>query len=455
MAKKIKIFVGLIVILLLVMIFMSKTIYTMNVPIVTAKMPTNGKLKKYETTTGFTKWSKTEELYSELDGKVEKILVSEGDKVTKGQKLVEFSFDKEQVLDDIKQLEIDKKKILLSIETINLKNEKIKKDIDLIGKDENKSEYISTFQIEQLEKKIDNYKEELAKNKILYESGIIPLSELEVANIELDKLIDEHKNLIIENEQIKIKEQNKFEELKKTKQKELENLNYEIASSNQELKSKDIELQNIENKEIILKTKLEKFNEKIFIVAKKDFIITSISKKVGQFVNENTLLMSFGLGSEFEIECEVSLLNNFVALGDECKLKNSSDIFTGNVSKVTQSEKNKKIVIKIKSDEITAGETFEIKFTKESTKAYNLIANSAVNKDTENYFVYTVKKREGILGEEYYVLKTIIDIIDTDNENTAISSENLFFEPIIILSDKPFSNKATVIVENEGDFYVK
>lgn len=472
MNKKIKYIGGFILALLCIMIFMSKTMYTINIPIVTGAMPTNGKLKKSESTTGFTKWAKTEDIYSDLSGKVENILVNEGDKVTTGQKLIEFSFDKDQILSDIKQLGIDREKLLLSIETIKLKNEKTKKDIAALESEKEKEiEYdkpdnVPTFEIEQLEIKIKNDTEELEKTKILYESGIIPLSELESANTELEKLIDQHKNLIAQREELirkneetqrkaveKLKETN--EDLKKARQKELTNLNYSLTLSNQDLKEKDIELKNISNKEVDLKNKLEKIDQKTFVLAKKDGIITSIPIKAGQFAAENVLLISFGLGDDFEIECDVSISNNFISVGDECKLKNSTNLLTGTVSKVSALEKNKKITINIKADKLEAGESFEIKFAKETEKSYTLIPNSAVNKDTTNYYVYTIKKRDGILGEEYYVEKTNIEVIDTDSKNSAISSEKLFLDPIVILSNKPFSDKGTVVLENEGDFYVK
>ena len=83
-----------------------------------------------------------------------------------------------------------------------------------------------------------------------------------------------------------------------------------------------------------------------------------------------------------------------------------------------------------------------------------LVPNGAVNMDSDGYFVYYIKKRRGILGDEYYADRITVYVGDSDNENTIITRGITFFEPMVLLADKPLSNGDTIKVKNEGDFFV-
>src|SRR5690554_4423250 len=78
--------------LLVILMFLSKTIYNYNLPTVTASSPVSGNLNKYETTFGIVNWSNVEEVYSEVGGTVDEVLVNEGEKITKGQPLFQFRY---------------------------------------------------------------------------------------------------------------------------------------------------------------------------------------------------------------------------------------------------------------------------------------------------------------------------------------------------------------------------
>ena len=84
-----------------------------------------------------------------------------------------------------------------------------------------------------------------------------------------------------------------------------------------------------------------------------------------------------------------------------------------------------------------------------------LVPNGAVNKDKDGYFLYVLKTREGILGKEFFVEKSIINIGDSNIENTIIEKGITYFEPIVLISNKLFLDGETVNIKNEGDFFVK
>src|SRR5665647_2903744 len=94
--RNIKIIGALLSIILIVLIFFSKTIYNLNLPTVTATLPQNGFLNKVETTKAIVSWGNIEEMYLKLGGKVDTIFVKEGEKVKKGQELMRLSYDSDE-----------------------------------------------------------------------------------------------------------------------------------------------------------------------------------------------------------------------------------------------------------------------------------------------------------------------------------------------------------------------
>ena len=59
------------------------------------------------------------------------------------------------------------------------------------------------------------------------------------------------------------------------------------------------------------------------------------------------------------------------------------------------------------------------------------------------------------MGDEYYTEKLPIYIGDSDNTNTVILNDIGFFEPVVLSSNKPFSEGDTIVLKNGGDFFEK
>jgi len=68
-------------ILLVMLLFFSKTIYTYNMPEVTGTRPKRGSLSKLEICSGIANWADTETLYAVSSGAIGKVFVREGDRV--------------------------------------------------------------------------------------------------------------------------------------------------------------------------------------------------------------------------------------------------------------------------------------------------------------------------------------------------------------------------------------
>lgn len=415
----------LFIIFLLITIFFSKTIYTHALPVVTAVLPQNGKLNKIEKTTGIANWANIEEIYAELNGKLEEILVEEGEIVSKGQELFRFSFDEEEIHRKLNELEVNQKKIDVDIEKINLK----------ITQTEEKITDLQTEAFTQEKTEINKEEENLNKLKILYEAGAVSKEELNNAQYKLQSLY------------------NSLAEKEKEHSKQLKMYQDELVSLHQDIKAKELDLKNISIQKETYYDILEKYDRYAMIYAPQDATVISIPIKSGQKINENQLMVSLGIGTEYKIECYVSLDNNFIAAGDTCELSNTSYKVEGTITKITPMEKMKQITISLQLEEGVAGETFEVLFEKESEKSYTLVPNGAIYQDNDGYYLYQIKQRDGIMGKEFYVEKLRVYIGDSDDTNMVITKGVNFFDPIVFLSDKPISENMAVKVENEEDFF--
>ncbi|WP_027398894.1 efflux RND transporter periplasmic adaptor subunit [Anaerovorax odorimutans] len=351
---------AVIIILILILTFVSKTVYNYNLPVVTATTPLKGKLDKLEMVKGIAECADKVEVYTDNGGNVEEIFVKQGDYVKMGQPIARLSLSKEE-----------------------------------ISQNREKS-----YELQQVKMDIKNIENDCRDLKMLYEAGAVPRGDYDKVDRELQSLYVKRQKLMLE---------------------------YQDLSQ----------------------------SESMTIYAPDNIMVSELSVHEGQKVNSGELIAKCGLSEDFKINCSIALENNFIVEGDKCKLENSSHSFEGTVNEVKAEEGNKTVSVLIKSDKVKAGETFDVKFEKKSSESHTLVPNGTLNKDSDGYFVYQIKQRKGMLGEEFYVEKLKVYIGDNDNENTIITKGITFFEPVVLLCNKEILAGDTVILENEGDFFAK
>jgi hypothetical protein len=123
------------------------------------------------------------------------------------------------------------------------------------------------------------------------------------------------------------------------------------------------------------------------------------------------------------------------------------------VSRVKPSDRGKSVSITVRSGEVRPGESFDIVFEKNSAAAYTLVPNAALNHDNDGYFLNQIKRRKGILGEEYYTERLDVYIGDSDRTNTVIIRGITFFEPVVLRSSQAVVSGGAVSLVNPGDFF--
>lgn len=130
---------ALLIALLLVFTFLSKTVYQYSLPTVNAGSPVKGKLHKIETVKGIAGWSVKGELYAGATGSIAEIMIEKGETVSKGQPLMRLSFSDEEVTSSIEK----------------------------------------EYDLQQVNTEIKAAEEDCTKLKTLYEAGAISKSEYE------------------------------------------------------------------------------------------------------------------------------------------------------------------------------------------------------------------------------------------------------------------------------------
>lgn len=452
---------------LAVLIFFSRTIYNYNLPVVTAVMPQKGTLSKIEQTSGLVSFAREFDVYTELGGKIEEVLVKEGDVLKAGATLIYMDFGTSPV-DIGKELEkseydaetklaesdISEQKTLVDIEKLELNISNTRRKISEL---KNEDYSVSDYELKQCEADIEKSEESYENTKRLYDAGAVSVSELSASERALESLYEKREHLLeASSEQTADKEENR--------RNQLTDLEYQLSAYIKDLEARRLDLQNIQsqkdklNSDLSYKTQelegsLADYESNRIVRAKRDSVVTAVNVKEGQFIGGNQKLLGLGADGEYVVECRVSIDNNFIAIGDTCRLSNASHSIQGTVSSIKTIENGKIITVSIDGEDVSSGETFDIKFEKTSKTSYTLVPKGAINMDSDGYYLNAVKRRDGIMGKEYYTEKLRVYIGDSDNENVAIAKGVDFPEPVALISDKPFTEGETVKVKNESDFF--
>ena len=440
-------------ILLAALIFFSRTIYTYNLANVTAARPTYGTLSKSESAKSAAEYAEVVSSYNEIAGRVGSVYVAEGDRVSAGQPLYTMRYDADDTQKKLDEYAINKEKLALEIENINIKIERLEKNIAELAAEIYEAAEVSEDELAQIDDDIQKAEAELQKTLLLADVGAVAMQDVEKAINDIHALYAKYEK---QEETIADAREKAAEDAaakEKTRAKQLNDYAYDRLSYDQELKGKDLELKNIELQEASLIKTLASYAANETAYAPCDGIVVEIAAQAGQNLNAGQQSASFAINDAYKLEFDVPADNTFILTGDACKVSNSERTFDTEITKITPHERGKTVTVMLYNASVTAGETFDITVQKESPASYSLLPNGAVNRDGSGYFVFEIKRRDGILGKEFYATRRGIEIGDSDDEYTAVISRINIFEPVAVLSDKAFQAGDTINLTNESDFF--
>lgn len=440
---------------LLILVLFSKTIYSYNLPVITVVKPENGKLSKLEISSGVAIYSEVEKLFASMGGKVEDVLVKEGDSVAEGQKLYRVSFDRDEAERKLREIQNSRDKLQIDIQSLNLRIEKQSRYMTELADEIYTQDEISEYELEALNIDIRKAREELKGVRESYDDGEATELDVNLVRYTLQALYLKQEELERKLEEQRAKARKEVLEQEKVREDRLNDYKSDISALKLDLRAINIELDKLSIQEEPYRKVLEDFDIYSVVTAPVSGIVVSLNAVKGETILTGQLIASVGTTGTYEIECPVSRDNNFVIPGDIVALSNSSHVVKGNVAKVTPAAGNKTVTVLLESDEVISGETFDVTFKKESSVIYTLVPNGAVNRDNDGYFLNQVKRRDGILGREYYLERLDVYVGESDLKNTVIVQGVQSFEPIVLISNKPVTKGDIVSLSNEGDFFEK
>ncbi len=400
-------------IIVLLLTFFSKTINDLLMPEVESSMISRESLEKELDTTGEIKPLNTEKVSAWRNMRITEVRIKVGDTVSKGMVLV--LAEKEDTLFDLKSLELEVKKAEDAYESFKSQYKPAG-----LSEEDTKTEWLMK-DLEEAQKRCD-------EAKMLYENGLEDYKRLKACQDELDG----------------IKE--KIEALKKEEEDDKKGRD-DYARG---LGEREAELQ-------LKRLELENFKKNSFdtgeVKSPVDGTVISVSAEKGSSCNSGQVLLEIApKDSGYQLEWKLN-----TAKAELLKESDTLDFtVTGGQKMSFESDIRKKeyipaegmylftAVLDSKNDKLKEGQV-EIGMTKRSKEYAVVVPNGCIYPSGEGKsVVFVLKQRDGILGEEYYVKSVEVEVLDSDDSNTAISGNLTDSDNIVSFTSKVLTDGVRV-----------
>ena len=134
---------------------------------------------------------------------------------------------------------------------------------------------------------------------------------------------------------------------------------------------------------------------------------------------------------------------NKVKVGDEAELQNSwyyddVKILLAAIKPDPDAPGQKKLLtFDVSGDSLTPGQALNISVGQRSAEYELVVPNSAVREDNNGKFILTVESKSSPLGNRYIATRVDVEVLASDDNNTAISAPLYGYEYVITTSTKP------------------
>lgn len=132
-----------------------------------------------------------------------------------------------------------------------------------------------------------------------------------------------------------------------------------------------------------------------------------------------------------------------ISVGDPAELVNSwwyNDI-TATVASIRpdpSSPNNQKLVtFNLTGSSLTAGQTLSLQVGQRSSNYDNIVPNSAIREDNNGKFILVVETKSSPLGNRYYATRYDVEVLASDDTQSAISGAIYGYEYVITTATKP------------------
>jgi HlyD family secretion protein len=408
------VFISIIVLLT----FFSKTINNFLLPEVECDIATAGRLTNEITSQGEVVSQNTATIYSYGTWKIKGVKVKEGDTVKKGLPLAVI--DVEDIRLEIKKMELN----ILKMENdlVIYKNGLQAINLDLFKEDVE----VAQKAVKKAEKKMNDQKALYAYDAVTLESVNEAEEQLEIAKRDYEN----KQKLLNQKEEESKKSGDDYQITVQGKEAELEVCRLELESKKKNVPEDGIiksTMNGTVNSVYIENGTITNGGQALFDIIKSESTVSikwTLDSKVSSMVSKKDMV-------EFKIsEPEKLSLNGTVK---EKKYLAKEGVY----EYISE--------IKDASDKLEIGQKVDVLIDKPSKSYPTIVPNGSVIKEGGKTYIFIVQKKDGVLGEEYYVDKLEVKVLETGDFNSAISVDDILAEEnIIVFSTKALSNKMQV-----------
>ena len=186
--------------------------------------------------------------------------------------------------------------------------------------------------------------------------------------------------------------------------------------------------------------------------------ITSVTVKAGDEAQPDTALVTMqpegkGYTMSFSVTNDQA---KKVSVGDKAELVNSwryddLDITLSSIKPDTTDPGQKKLLtFDITGDEVTAGQTLNVSVGQKSANYDLIVPNSAIREDSNGKFILIVESKSSPLGNRYVATRVDVEVLASDDTQSAISGGLYGYEFVITTSTQPVEAGKLVRLANNS-----
>ena len=365
--------------------FFSNTINNFTLPKVKSEYAAGGSLVKEVTGEGLVVARESQYEYTQLNAAVEAVNVKAGDKVIKGQ--VIMILERQEA-----ERQLREASILLEKQKLTLAD----KDAASDGEDED-------LEIAAAKQKLEEKETSHQNIKALYDAGAETLSSLKTAEYDLA-------------------------DAKRAYEKALRVYRERIEGSSRELQEAKYDL---ELKQLQVDKLSYELDNRYIIRAKCNGIVKEVNFEKGTLVNNAKplcVVINNEKGYEFNTSVDADIAK-YLTVGDLVDVRintSSGETIEGIISRIKESElqkgKRKELYIAVEKENLIGGEVGYIYQNKDIGFYALLVSNNSVHTEVGGKFVWVIRERKKLLGNEYYLVKVYVTVGKSDSSKTAILS---------------------------------
>ena len=457
-------------------VFVSNTIFSYNLVSVTAAMPHHGHLHQLEVAQGRVVNARYVELVAGISGVVTQVYVQAGQSVSYGEPILSLDFrgaedDLQQRITDLNSqfneqlsnLALSRERHQLDMTRVHTNIDNINHQIALLENETIRGDSVSDFELRSAQEELRAAQADLAIQEQLLTAGAVPLQSVVSAENRVQSATERVANqerIYQENTQ---RVQNTMGDQQANIDRQLESLFHQLELLNQDLYLRMLDLDNLALQESAARTdrdrrladyrrQLAHFDQHRTLSAPADGIVTQLGINQGAHLNQNQLVAVIGQG--LIVQTSVPLSNSFIAVGSEALMHSTANTAVGTVTNLHLSDTAKLLTLGFDHADIALGEVFTLQFEAVSSEAFTLVPNTAINRGADGYFVNQVRRRTGVMGEEFFTEQIPVYLGESDGSYTVVLRGITFFQPVVVASSRSFAPGETVELNDQASFLI-